>query len=146
MAQRIAYTPAQSSKPGGDRHRLRGGVKREASIRFDEFGWSQLEDQARAEGVGVDRLLSLACIYYGSELSTGRTATRAPRFGQPATERESRTFVLELDEQTVKRLEEEAERQDLGIERLIEHAAIFFLAELDAGRVAERIIRLADSE
>ncbi|HEY6639020.1 MAG TPA: hypothetical protein VIZ61_15180 [Solirubrobacterales bacterium] len=118
----------------------------EVSITFDEFGWSVLEDHARAENLSLDRLLALACGYYESELASGRTASRVPRFGQPVSERESRTFLLELDKQTVKRLEEEAERQELGLERLIEHAAIFFLADLDAGRVAERIIRLADSQ
>jgi hypothetical protein len=121
-------------------------VNLEASIRFDDFGWSQLEDLATTEGVGLDRLLALACTYYVSELSSGRTATRAPRFGQPVTERENRVVVLDLDGMTVKGLEQEAERQGLGLERLIEHAAIFFLADLDAGRVAERVIRLADSD
>jgi hypothetical protein len=62
------------------------------------------------------------------------------------TERENRVVVLDLDGMTVKGLEQEAERQGLGLERLIEHAAIFFLADLDAGRVAERVIRLADSD
>ena len=35
--------------------------------------------------------------------------------------------------------------QELELERLIEHAAIFYLADLDAGRVAERVIGLAGS-
>jgi hypothetical protein len=116
----------------------------DVSLRFDEFGWTELEEHAHAEGLALERLLALACTYYVSELPTGRTATRAPRFGQPATERETRTLALELDRETQGALEQEAERDGLGIERLIEHAAIFFLADLDAGRVAERIIRLAD--
>ena len=115
------------------------------SITLDEFGWSALEDHARAEGLELDRLIALACGYYESELADGRTATRVPRFGKPVTERESRALVIELDARTLKRLEQEAERQGLGRERLVEHAAIFYLADLDAGRVAERIIRRADS-
>ncbi len=120
-------------------------MRLEISITWDEFGWSALEDHARAEGLKLDRLIALACSYYESELAAGRTATRVPRFGKPVTERESRDLVLELHARTLKRLEKEAERQGLGLERLVEHAAIFYLADLDAGRVAQRIIRRADS-
>lgn len=116
-------------------------VRWEISLTLDAFGWSALEDHARAEGLGLDRLVALACTYYESELAAGRTATRAPRFGKPVTERETRTMVLELNAESRRRLEQEAERQDLGVERLVEHAAIFYLADLDAGRVAARIIR-----
>jgi hypothetical protein len=112
---------------------------------FDEFGWSVLEKRAREEKLELDRLLTLACRYYVSELAAGRTATRAPRFAEKAVDRETRSIVLELDARTLRRLEQEAEHQGLGLGRLIEHAAILFIADLDAGRVAERIIRSADS-
>jgi hypothetical protein len=118
----------------------------DVSITFDEFGWSALEDCAGSEGLRLDRLLTLACSYYASELAAGRTATRVPRFAQPATERERRTFVLDLDSKSLRGLEREAERRGLRLESVIEHAAIFFLADLDAGRVAERIIRLAEGD
>lgn len=120
-------------------------VALEISITFDEFGWSVLEGEARAEGLELDRLVSLACAYYKSELATERTATRVPRFDQSAAERETRLLELELDAQSLRLLEQEAEDQELELERLIEHAAIFYLADLDAGRVAERVIGLAGS-
>ena len=121
----------------------------EISIRFDEFGWSELEREASAEGLQLDRLVSLACAYYKSELTTERTATLVPRFDQSAAERETRrvgearTLELELDAESLRLLEQEAERQELALERLIEHAAIFYLADLDAGRVATLVIGLA---
>ena len=124
-----------------DPPRLAKNVRLEISITLDEFGWSALEDHARVEGVGLERLVALGCSYYQSELAAGRTATRVPRFGKPAREREPRTLVLELHARSLKGLEQEAERQGLRLERLVEHAAIFCLADLDAGRVAERIIR-----
>jgi hypothetical protein len=116
-------------------------VELDIPITFDEFGWSALEDQAHAERLGVDRLVAQACSYYGSELAAGRTATRVPRFGQPPVERETRPLALELGAGCLRRLEQEAERQGLGLERLCEHAAMLYLADLDAGRVAERIIQ-----
>ena len=120
-------------------------VALEISITFDEFGWSVLEGEARAEGLELDQLVSLACAYYKSELATKRTATLVPRFDQSAADRETRLLELELDAQSLRVLEQEAERQELELERLIEHAAIFYLADLDAGRVAERVIGLAGS-
>jgi hypothetical protein len=121
-------------------------VRLQVSIGFDEFGWSLLEERARAEKLELNRLLTLACRYYVSELAAARTATRAPRFAERAIDREMRPVVLELDARTLKRLEQAAEQQRLRLGRLIEHAAIFFIAELDAGRVAERIMRLANGE
>ena len=120
-------------------------VALEISITFDEFGWSVLEGEARAEGLELDRLVSLACAYYKSELATERTATLVPRFDQSAAERETRLLELELDAESLRLLEQEAEDQELELERLIEHAAIFYLADLDAGRVAERVIGPAGS-
>ena len=119
----------------------------EIPITFDEFGWSALEDHARAARLDLERLVALACTYYESELSAERTATVPPRFGQSAVERETRTtrtLVLELDAESLRRLEQEAERQELPLARLCEHAALLYLADLDAGRLAERIAKRAN--
>ena len=32
-------------------------------------------------------------------------------------------------------------RKEIGLERLLEHAAMFYIADLDAGRVTKRIVR-----
>jgi hypothetical protein len=37
-------------------------------------------------------------------------------------------------------LDKEAERQEVSIERLLAHAIMYFLADLDAGRVEERML------
>lgn len=143
MAERALASDSTRHSQGAtdDPPRLAENVRLEISITLDEFGWSALEDHACGEGIELERLVALACSYYQSELAAGRTATRVPRFGKPATERQSRTLVLELSARSLKGLEQEAERQGLRLERLVEHAAIFYLADLDAGRVAERIIR-----
>ncbi|MGZ5359013.1 MAG: hypothetical protein ACXWF9_08465 [Solirubrobacterales bacterium] len=121
----------------------------EISITFDEFGWSELENEARAERVALNQLVGLACSYFASELAADRHATVVPRLGQPPAERierETRTLKLELGDESLRRLEQDAERQGLPLERLCEHAALLYLADLDAGRVAERITGRADSD
>jgi hypothetical protein len=115
----------------------------EISLTFDEFGWSTLDDHVRAEGLELDQLLALACSYYASELGGERMALRVPRFEEGA-ERETRTFVLELSSEAVEQLEGEAKRQEIRLDRLFEHAAMLYIADLDAGRVAKRITERTD--
>ena len=50
-------------------------------------------------------------------------------------------FVLNLSAEACKGLEREAKRQETQLDRLLEHAAMLYIADLDAGRVAKRIIR-----
>jgi hypothetical protein len=113
----------------------------EIPVTFEEFGWRALEERASAERLGLERLVALACNYYVSELAAEREATVVPRFRRPAADGETRTLELELDDPCLPRLEQEAERRGVALERVCEHAALLFLADLDAGRVAERIIR-----
>jgi hypothetical protein len=115
----------------------------EIPVSFDEFGWRALEKRASPERGGLEQLVALACNYYVSELAAERMATVVPRFQRTPADGETRTLELELDDPCLPRLEQEAERQGVALERLCEHAALFFLADLDAGRVAERIIRRA---
>jgi hypothetical protein len=121
-------------------------MKEEINITFDEFGWRALEDRATQHGIGLEALLGLALTYYVSELPSGRAATAVPRFRQAPANGDTRTIALDIDEGIAQQLEQEAERRGVALERVYEHAALFFLADLDAGRVAEQVVRRARSE
>lgn len=124
-------------------------MKLEIPLTFSEFGWRALEERARSKRIELERILALACSYYEAELSGGRAATVVPRFGQPPLERESRatrTLTLELGAECLRRLEQEAVRQGVALERLCEHAALLYLADLDADRAAKGVIRRAGPE
>jgi hypothetical protein len=47
---------------------------------------------------------------------------------------------LELDAGLWREFEQEAELQGVSVQQLAEHAAFYFAAELDAGRVTQRIL------
>jgi hypothetical protein len=47
---------------------------------------------------------------------------------------------LDLDDELWKSLEREAENQKISAEQMLEHAVLYFAAEGDAGRIAERIL------
>jgi hypothetical protein len=98
------------------------------TLTFDPFGWATLEAQARAEGVSLGALLSSACTYFQLDLANRRPAARVPWFARKRGARRSEV-ALALAGETWKGLADEAHRQELSIERLIEHAALYYLAD-----------------
>lgn len=65
------------------------------------------------------------------------------RQGRPEEEVE---VELEIDESLWGQMEREAERQHVTVTQLLEHAALYYAAELDAGRLTERILDELDQE
>jgi hypothetical protein len=118
----------------------------EIKITLDDFGWHALEERAADQKVSLEELMSLALTYYDSELPSGRAATAVPRFRQVHAGGETRTLILELEDGTLPRLRREADRRGVPVERVCEHAALLFLADLDSGKVAEEVVRRARSK
>ena len=117
----------------------------EIKITFDEFGWSALQERSAEERLGLEEIVALALTYYESELSSGRAAIDVPRFRRSPAQGESRSLKIEIDQGSMRRLEQEAERRGVPFERLCEHASLFLLADMDSGMVAERVIERARS-
>jgi hypothetical protein len=59
------------------------------------------------------------------------------RQGRPEEEVE---VELEIDDSLWGQMEREAELQNVTVTQLLEHAALYYAAELDAGRLTERIL------
>jgi hypothetical protein len=115
----------------------------ELSISFSRFGWSGLEERAVADGFDPAQVAEQACTYYASELDSGRLATKVPRSDSDDSSGTARPMSLELDEECAERLNREAQRQGVSLERLVRHATLMYLADLDAGRVAARVAHAA---
>jgi hypothetical protein len=49
-------------------------------------------------------------------------------------------FELDVKDDIWSSFEAEAGRQDVSSQQLLEHAAFYFVAELDAGRITQRIL------
>jgi hypothetical protein len=78
--------------------------------------------------------------FYLNDKGSGR-----PGWAYPALLREHRPgeeieFELSVDSALWRALKFEAKRQDVSVAELLEHAALYYAAELDAGRVTERIL------
>jgi hypothetical protein len=75
----------------------------------------------------------------------GVPAWRVRRFATDATT--SPGVTVRLDEETWQALQSEAERQEVLPAELIRHAVLYFLADVDTGRVGARLERaLGDRE
>jgi hypothetical protein len=125
-------------EPGKTEH------ERRITLRFDEFGWSSLEASAGRSARALHGLLSRAVSWFEGELSAPRAALTVPRF-RPPDVGSAREVRLTLPPSRWRRLEAEAARQGIPVERVIEHAALLYLADVDAGRVAGRVLERAET-
>jgi hypothetical protein len=106
-------------------------------LQLDDFGREALEAQMRG-GSSPDAVIRAAARYYLADRDSGRIAWRVPRFTHLGDSSVAVTEV-ELDDETMEALEEEAQRQGIPSARLAEHALLYFVADLDSGRAAPRL-------
>ena len=106
-------------------------------LQLDDFGKEALEAQMRG-GSSPDAVIRAAARYYLADRDRGRIAWRVPRFTRLGGSNVAETEV-ELDDDTMEALEEEARRQGIPSGRLAEHALLYFVADLDSGRAAPRV-------
>jgi hypothetical protein len=109
-------------------------------LSLEEFGASTLEAEAERYSVSPAGLARHAVRYYLSDRGSGRMALRVPRFLQDAAREPALELKVDLDPDSWRELEVEAERQGVSVERLLAHAIVYFLGDLDAGRVERRML------
>lgn len=81
----------------------------------------------------------------------GEKGTRAPGWAYPDFLRERRAGAdveldLNVEDLLWISLEAEAREQGVEVDRLLEHATLYFAAEMDAGRATERILEEIEKE
>ena len=122
-----------------------GGQKSRVDVTLSELAFQALT----SDGADVDvplRLESAVRCYLGDR-DSGRPAWSYPAFLRGSETRGEVRVQLEVPGGLWQDFEEEATRQGVTVEQLAEHAAFYFAAELDAGRVTQRILSdLEDGE
>jgi hypothetical protein len=113
---------------------------------LDRFGQDALARFARRRRDSKGSVLRTATLYYLADEGARRPAWRVPRFLRPRAEARSAALELDLDDETWSALSEEADRQGVDPERLAEHAVLYFLADLDSGRLAGRLDNAVNPE
>jgi hypothetical protein len=114
-------------------------MRRLLTLSLDEFGAAAIEEQTAHYSLTPAELGRRAARYYLSDLGSGRMALRVPRLDRRDTRRSMR-LAIDLDADSWRELEAEARRQDVTVEALVVHAILYFLADLDSGRVGRRIL------
>jgi hypothetical protein len=115
-------------------------VSRRLSVSLDEFGATALKEHADRYSVSVDELGSRAARYYLADRGSGRVALKVPRLPRGAAGKPVLRLTVDLDDGSWRELAAEAERQGVSTETLLVHAILYFLADLDSGRVERRML------
>jgi hypothetical protein len=119
-------------------------MKRPAARRLERVALSRsaAETLGGGEGAGerAGSRLEGAVRLYLRDKGTGRPAWPYPGFLRGAEHAAEVEVELSVDPAIWRSFEAEAREQDVSVEQLAEHAAIYFAAELDAGRITQRIL------
>jgi hypothetical protein len=117
---------------------------RPLTLRLSAFSVETLAGEQQSPGQ-VQAGLEQAVRLYLGDRSLGQPGWAYPGF---LREREAGEVELEMvaDDDLLQALEEEAERQDVTVSELVEHAVLYYSAELSAGRFTQRILDELESD
>lgn len=118
--------------------RDQGAEKRHVTFSFSELAFKALAGDIDAADPSPRMESALLC--YLGDSDSGRPAWSYPGFLRESETRGDVEVDLEVASDLWRRFEQEAVRQGVSIEQLAEHAIFYFAAELDAGRVTQRIL------
>ncbi len=116
---------------------------RTLSLALDGFGREALETLARRHGISQSRFVQCAVDHHLERDMPRRPGERRPPFErEPAGD--GLEVVVDLPAESWEALELECALDGLPLERLLEHAVLALMADLDSGRVAVRIAARLD--
>jgi hypothetical protein len=119
----------------------RPDTKRDLAFTLGSFAGGALEAMAERQSLTPQELVSLAAEYHLAEENAGRQAARMPRWIDELEDRGGLKLEVELRTDTWEALQERAREQRTTPERLLEHATLQLIADLDSGRVQARVAR-----
>ena len=111
----------------------------ELRLSLGPFGRAALERLA-AEGNGSpSKAVRAASLYYLRDRGSERAAWRVPNLPPPPADDGEQALFVELDDETWSALRREAEDQGVAPDLLALHALLYFVADVDSGRLGERL-------
>lgn len=118
------------------------GEKRQVTVVLSRLAFEGLTS---GTDVPTPAAMAGALRCYLGDRGSERPAWPYPEFLRGSETEKAVSIELALDQELWREFEEEADRQGVSVEQLAEHAAFYFAAELDAGRVTQRILNDLES-
>jgi hypothetical protein len=134
-------TAAANSAGGTGR---RGREKRSLVLRLSQQAIDALKGEAQADTDIVAPRLESAIRLYLADRDSARPAWPYPAFLRGSEVREDVELQLSFDSDLWLLFDAEALRQQVSSQQLCEHAAFYFGAELETGRLTQRILEDLD--
>jgi hypothetical protein len=122
-----------------------GAPKRAVTVRLSRLAFEALCGEPQGSAQAPSRTETAIAVYLGDK-GTDQPAWPYPGFLRGSEAREEVGLELDVAPDLWLRFEAEAERQGVPAQQLLEHAAFYFAAELDAGRVTQRILDDLDAK
>jgi hypothetical protein len=107
------------------------------TFHLDHFGREALEAFVRRGRDSHSAAVRTASLYYLADREGGRPAWLVPHCA--TAPRDASGVTVCLDDATWHALHEEAERQAVSAADVARHAILYFLADVDSGRVGRRL-------
>lgn len=118
---------------------VREGVPYELTVPLGDFSVEALSEAAGTT-CSLEAVVRQSLYYYLANRDGGRLGWPYPRFMPTGAEAGAVVLSLRVDAAAWERFVAEAEAQQVVPELLLRHAVLFFTADVQAGRVARRLL------
>lgn len=115
-------------------------LKRSVTVRLGELAREALGGDEGPEATQLPSRTVGAIRCYLNDKGSGGLRWRYPPFLPDNEDSRDVELHLDIDDGLWGRLEDEAERQGVSTDQLVEHAVLYFAAEVHAGRATLRIL------
>lgn len=119
-----------------------GGSK--VVIQLSPIGAKALSASGQPNPDRLAKTLSQSIEYYLLKRDSKSTGWAYPKFLPPGTDSEQGGVEVPLERGLWDEMALEADRQEVAVDHLLQHAALYFAAARDAGRLTDRIIEVLD--
>ncbi len=123
-----------------DVSRGRSARKQAVTVRLSQIAFEALAGESRNGSVRAPSRTESAVRIYLSDKGSDRPAWPYPGFLRGSETQEDVGLEFNVDSDLWLQFEAEAGKQGVSTQQLLEHAAFYFAAELDAGRITQRIL------
>jgi hypothetical protein len=114
------------------------------TVAVGDFGPGSLEGAFTRDSVDLSRSLTYAIRYYLADQGSGRVEWPYPAFLPDGQLNQTAEVRIEVDAPIWEAFSKEAEQQGVSTDQLLQHAVLYFAADRDAGRLAQRIVEGLD--